>query len=292
MDEAGTPGGGEDRAKQLAAHLERWIAAEVAAGGGAGAIFGLSGGVDSAVVAGLAARALPGRVLGVIMPCHSDPHDEGDALLVADALKVPSATVDLGSVYDALVEALDQASPGLAEERLATANLKPRLRMTTLYAFANMLGRRVLGTGNLDELTVGYFTKYGDGGVDLLPLGSLTKGEIRDLARELGVPRQVIDKPPSAGLWADQTDEGEMGLTYQQLDAYLRGEEVPEAARRRIEEMNAASLHKRTLPKVAPLPEDLWRLEIFHRDGVERENVPGRILQRASAALATPRARR
>ena len=139
---------------------------------------------------------------------------------------------------------------------MATANLKPRLRMTALYALANQLGYRVLGTGNLDELTVGYFTKYGDGGVDFLPLGSLTKGEVRDLARELGVPQQVIDKPPSAGLWANQTDEGEMGLTYQQLDAYLRGEEVPEDVRQRIQDLNAASLHKRTLPKVAPLPKE------------------------------------
>ncbi len=252
----GPAGGGEDSTRQLAAHLERWIAAEVKDGGGEGAVFGLSGGIDSAVVAGLAVRALPGRVLGVVLPCHSDPHDEDDALLVAEALKVPTTTVDLGPVYDLLVEVLDGASPGLSAERMATANLKPRLRMTALYALANQLGYRVLGTGNLDELTVGYFTKYGDGGVDFLPLGSLTKGEVRDLARELGVPQQVIDKPPSAGLWANQTDEGEMGLTYQQLDAYLRGEEVPEDVRQRIQDLNAASLHKRTLPKVAPLPKE------------------------------------
>ena len=128
--------------------------------------------------------------------------------------------------------------------------------MTTLYAFANLLGYRVLGTGNLDELTIGYFTKYGDGGADLLPLGSLTKGEVRDLARELGVPARIVDKPPSAGLWAGQTDEGEMGLTYEQFDAFLRGGEMPTEVRARIEALRDASAHKRALPKVAPLPDD------------------------------------
>jgi len=248
--------GGMSDTARLVEHLTGWIRDEVLKSGGRGAVLGLSGGVDSAVVGALAKRALDERVLTVLMPCHSDPDDADDAALVARELELPTATVDLTSVYDALVVELGKAAPDLPAHRPATANLKPRLRMTTLYAFANLLDYRVLGTDNLDELTVGYFTKYGDGGVDLLPLGSLTKGEVRDLARELGVPRRIIEKPPSAGLWAGQTDEGEMGLTYEHLDAFVRGRDVPAKARRRIEALRDASAHKRALPKVAPRPDE------------------------------------
>ena len=140
------------------------------------------------------------------------------------------------------------------DDRLAAANLKPRLRMTTLYAFANHLDYRVLGTDNRSELAVGYFTKYGDGGADLLPLGSLVKGEVRDLARHLGVPERIVAKPPSAGLWAGQTDEAEMGLTYEQLDAYLLTGAAPPAVKARVDALHAASAHKRALPRIAPKP--------------------------------------
>ncbi len=239
---------------ELAEHLTDWIRAEVTAGGGCGAVFGLSGGIDSAVVAALAKQAFPHHTLGVVMPCHSDPRDAEDGALVAHHYGVPSATVDLGPVYDLLLQQLAGSSSDLPESRLATANLKPRLRMTTLYAFANQLGYRVLGTGNRSELAVGYFTKYGDGGADLLPLGSLVKSEVRDLARSLDVPARIITKPPSAGLWADQTDEAEMGLTYEELDAYLLTGVASPAVKARVDAMNAASEHKRALPRIAPKP--------------------------------------
>jgi len=239
---------------ELAAHLTHWIRAEVTAGGGRGAVFGLSGGIDSAVVAALAKQAFPHHTLGVVMPCHSDPRDGADGALVARHFGVPSATVDLGPVYDLLLEQLAGSSSDLPDSRLATANLKPRLRMTTLYAFANQLGYRVLGTGNRSELAVGYFTKYGDGGADLLPLGSLVKSEVRDLARRLGVPARIVTKPPSAGLWADQTDEAEMGLTYEELDAYLLTGAASPAVKAKVDAMNAASEHKRALPRIAPKP--------------------------------------
>jgi len=239
---------------ELAEHLADWIRAEVTAGGGHGAVFGLSGGIDSAVVAALAKQAFPHHTLGIVMPCHSDPRDAEDGALVAHHFGVPSATVDLGPVYDLLLEQLAGSSSDLPESRPATANLKPRLRMTTLYAFANQLGYRVLGTGNRCEIAVGYFTKFGDGGADLLPLGSLVKGEVCDLARELGVPARVIDKPPSAGLWADQTDEAEMGLTYEELDAYLLTGAASPAVKAKADAMNAASEHKRALPRIAPKP--------------------------------------
>ena len=240
--------------ERLAAHLTDWIAAAVAEAGGAGVVYGLSGGIDSAVVAALAKRAFPHHTLGVIMPCHSDPADAEDAHVVAHHFDIPATTVDLAPVYDLLLETLSASSSDLPENRLATANLKPRLRMTTLYAFANELGYRVLGTGNRSEIAVGYYTKYGDGGVDFLPLGGLVKGEVRDLARHLGVPERIVTKPPSAGLWADQTDEAEMGLTYQELDAYLLTSEASPAVKAKVDAMNAASEHKRALPRIAPKP--------------------------------------
>lgn len=254
VDTAGVARSADPR--RLADHLAAWLRDEVTAGGGEGVVFGLSGGIDSAVVAGLALRAFPETSLGVLMPCHSDPQDATDAHLVADAFGLPTETVDLGPVHDLLLETLAAARPDMADHRLTGANLKPRLRMMALYAFANRLGYRVLGTGNRSELTIGYFTKYGDGGVDLLPLGELVKSEVRELARHLGVPQPVIDRPPSAGLWAGQTDEGEMGLTYEALDAYLLGRGADAATAARIESMRAASAHKRALPKIAPKPAD------------------------------------
>ncbi|MFA4964717.1 MAG: NAD(+) synthase [Thermoleophilia bacterium] len=238
----------------LITHLSAWIRSEVEAGGGAGAVYGLSGGIDSAVVAALARLAFPHHTLGVVMPCHSDPQDAEDGALVAHHYGVPFTTVDLGPAYDTLLEALSESCTDLPASRLATANLKPRLRMTTLYALANQLGYRVLGTGNRSEIAIGYFTKYGDGGADLLPLGSLVKSEVRELARALGLPPRIIDKPPSAGLWASQTDEAEMGLTYDELDSYLLTGTAAPAVKTRVDAMHTASEHKRTLPRIAPKP--------------------------------------
>lgn len=214
---------------------------------------GMSGGMDSAVVAALAKRAFPHHALGVLLPCHSEPQDAEDALLVAHHFGVATATVDLGSIFDLLLEQLGRSSTELADDRLAVANIKPRLRMTALYAFATHLGYRVLGTGNRSERETGYFTKYGDGAADFLPLGALTKSQVRALAEYLDVPRRVIVKPPSAGLWSGQTDEGEMGVTYEELDAYLMG--VAGDTHPVIDAMRQASQHKRELPKIAPLPE-------------------------------------
>ena len=127
--------------------------------------------------------------------------------------------------------------------------------MTTLYFIANSLNYLVAGTGNKSEITLGYYTKYGDGGVDVLPIGGLVKSEVRALGREIGVPAQVIDKAPSAGLWIGQTDEAEMGFTYDTLEQYLTGGRgaVPAAVADRIEQLRAASDHKRALPPIAPV---------------------------------------
>jgi NAD+ synthase len=241
----------EDDMERLTSHLVEWLETQVSASGGGGTVLGLSGGIDSAVVAALCVRAFAGHTLGVIMPCESDPADAADARLVAERFALRSCTVDLTATLHTfsagLAASCDQA-PG--DDRAALANIKARLRMTTLYAFANHLGYRVIGTGNASELAIGYFTKYGDGGVDLLPLGNLTKTTVRELARHLGVPQPVIDKPPSAGLWSGQTDEGEMGFSYEELDAYLGGARGPHAAD--IARLVSGSAHKRATAALAP----------------------------------------
>jgi NAD+ synthase len=230
--------------------LVAWLRAQVEGSGGSGLIVALSGGIDSSVVAELCARAFPQASVGLLLPCHSNPQDAEHARLAAAHAGLPVREIDLGPAYDTL---LTQCDPHGAEDlrALARANLKPRLRMATLYYHANLYNYRVAGTGNRSELEIGYFTKYGDGGVDLLPLGGLVKTEVRALAAHLGVPQPIIDKPPSAGLWAGQTDEGEMGLTYEQLDRYIGGGSVPEAVAERIRTRHAASEHKRRMPPIA-----------------------------------------
>ena len=140
------------------------------------------------------------------------------------------------------------------QTRRPLANVKPRLRMTTLYLLANSLGYLVAGTGNRSELSIGYFTKHGDGAADLLPIGHLVKSEVRALARELNVPGAIIERTPSAGLWIGQSDEEEMGFTYAQLERYL--DEGPQgvspAIAMKIERLIRSSEHKRALP---PIPE-------------------------------------
>lgn len=240
---------------------------ELASIGGRGFVVGLSGGIDSAVVARLAQLAAPGHVVAAILPCHSDPADEADAALIAKHFSLTTARVDLSKSYDTLIAAAQPALHGLAPSlrpqkpadpsasRLPLANVKPRLRMTTLYFIANSLDYLVAGTGNRSELSIGYFTKHGDGGADLLPLGQLLKSEVRALARELNVPPAIIERTPSAGLWLGQSDEEEMGFSYSDLERYL--EEGPQgvspAMAMKIERLIRSSEHKRALP---PMPDD------------------------------------
>jgi NAD+ synthase len=247
-----------DRAERIA----KWLSARVQEAGARGFVFGLSGGIDSAVVARLCQMAAPQRVLGVLLPCYSHSQDEEDARLVASTFSIPIVRVDLDSTFDALTGSLRSAVKGLPthvgvadiKQQMPDANVKPRLRMTALYFIANSLNYLVAGTGNRSELALGYFTKYGDGGVDLLPIGGLVKSEVRALGRELGIPDKVIDKPPTAGLWVGQTDEAEMGFTYDTLEAYLqKGSSAVDAAiAERIDRLRRVSEHKRTLPPVGP----------------------------------------
>lgn len=236
--------------EQLSFRLVEWLRAKATEAGAKGVVVGMSGGIDSSVVAVLCKRAFPDNTLALILPCHSIAEDMEHAQLVAREFGIPTETVVLDSVYDALMSVLP--SDGGQHRKLAEGNLKPRLRMATIYFFANRLSYLVMGSSNRCELSVGYFSKYGDGGVDIIPLGNLVKSQVRDLAQHLGIPQVVIDKPPSAGLWAGQTDEQEMGLTYEQLDAYFTTGKAPDAVRRRIEERIARNAHKRSVPPLPP----------------------------------------
>jgi NAD+ synthase len=235
--------------------------------GARGFVVGLSGGLDSAVVARLAQLAAPGHVVAAILPVHSDPDDERDAGMIAKHFSLTTVRVDLSATYDAAIAdaqtALQSLSPHLRgakpsdpiRARLPLANIKPRLRTTTLYFLANSLEYLVAGTSNRSELAIGYFTKHGDGGADLLPIGHLMKSEVRTLALELNVPQRIIDRTPSAGLWIGQSDEEEMGFTYAELERYLIDgpQGVSPALAMKIERLMRLSEHKRALP---PIPDD------------------------------------
>lgn len=231
--------------KREVENIVKWIRETVENAGAKGVIIGLSGGIDSAVVGALARRAFPNTSLGLIMPCESNEEDEKDARLVSEAIGLKIEKVDLTQTYRQLI-----SSSFNSENRMARSNIKPRLRMTTLYYYAQDLGYLVLGCSNASEFYIGYYTKYGDSGSDIIPLAEYLKDEVYDLARELGVPNKIIDKQPTAGLWEAQTDEKEMGFSYAALNAYIRGEEVEEEIAKKIERMHNNSEHKRKFASV------------------------------------------
>lgn len=225
--------------------IVQWMRETVENAGAKGLILGLSGGIDSAVVGALAKRAFPESTLGLILPCESNEQDEQDARLVAEAIDLKVEKVDLTNTFKQLMEDSFES-----ENRMARSNIKPRLRMTTLYYYAQSLGYLVLGSSNASEFYIGYYTKYGDSGSDLIPLAEFLKDEVYELARELNIPEKIIDKQPTAGLWEAQTDEKEMGFTYAQLNAYIRGEEIDEEVVKKIERMHKNSEHKRKFASI------------------------------------------
>jgi len=233
---------------QIATKLVSWIKDTVTNAGCKGTVLGLSGGIDSSVGVVLCKQAFPDTTLGILIPCYSNPEDAEHAQLIADKFSIPTKTVKLDSIYDSHLAQLANDREIDEISRLARANLKVRLRMVTLYFFANQLHYMVVGSSNKSELSIGYFTKYGDSGVDMLPLANLVKKEVVELATFLGIPQEIITKPPSAGLWEGQTDEEEMGITYEELDHYLLTGEASDTTRVRIEAMMAGCTHKRRLP--------------------------------------------
>ena len=231
-----------------------WIREQVKESGTKGVLVGLSGGIDSSLVACLIKKAFPENALGVILPCKSNPKDANDAIALAQAIGIDYITVDLTEEHDMLIGKIQRRLEAydVQNERLADANLRARLRMTTLYGIANSLGYLVAGTDNAAEVLTGYFTKYGDGGVDIIPIGNLLKREVFEWSKLLGVPNQIIERKPSAGLWEGQTDEAEMGTTYDFIDDYISGKAIPDKDKEIIERLHRITAHKRKMPPTPP----------------------------------------
>ena len=229
----------------VAKELVKWIHDTVINAGAKGIVLGLSGGVDSAVVAAAAKKAFPEGVLGIIMPCHSTPKDETDAILLAEKFDLKYTKVVLDDIFDNFLSELKSSGN---EPKLAVANIKPRLRMITLYYHAALNNYLVAGTGNKSESTVGYFTKHGDSGVDILPIGSFIKHDVWELAKYFNVPDEIVNKAPSAGLWDNQTDETEMGITYRELDDYILTGKAEDRVKKIVDTLNVKSAHKRAYP--------------------------------------------
>jgi len=239
--------------KKTEKKIVQWIRGKLRGAGAKGLIFGLGGGIDSAVVAALCVKAAGENHMALMMPCYSSKSSISDARVVSRKLNLKAKKIDLTPTYDCAVKTLGKAN------KLAMANLKARLRMITLYYHANTLNYLVVGTGNLSELVMGYYTKYGDGGVDILPIADLLKSQVRTLAKSLGIPKTIIEKAPSADLWAGQTDEEEMGITYEQLDEIIlclkKGQKCsqPRAIINKVKKMIKNSEHKRIMPEICKI---------------------------------------
>ncbi len=239
--------------RPLAGQISVWMQNQVQAANAKGLVFGLSGGIDSSVVAALSKMACGDNVLALIMPCHSNPQSAKDAQLVARKLGIKTHYTDLTAVYDALISRVPHA------EGIELTNIRPRLRMSALYCAAQAYNYLVVGTGNKTEISIGYFTKWGDGAADMQPLANLYKYQVYQIARELDIPEDIIKKAPTADLWEGQTDENEIGMTYDELDAVLIGLEKGEISNldpksiERVKGLIEASKHKREpIPKFVP----------------------------------------
>lgn len=187
-----------------------------------GVVVGISGGIDSSLTAKLSVDALGNdSVIGLLMPENSSkPNDIQDAKELAELLGIHYETINITPIIDSFDDMCEHFD---SQNKLVMGNLKPRIRMQILYYHANILNRLVIGTSNKTELLIGYFTKYGDGGVDFEPIGDLYKTQVWQLSKYLKIPQKIIEKKPSAGLWIGQTTEGELGIKYTILDSILYG---------------------------------------------------------------------
>jgi NAD+ synthase len=229
--------------------IVQWLTDEMKRAGARGFVCGLSGGLDSSVCAALIKQATD-NCLGLVLPIESSVEDCDDAAAFATQLSLKIEYIDLNTLYNTFTRLLPSGN------HRALGNIKARLRMIVLYYYANMNNYLVCGTGNKTEIMLGYFTKFGDGASDVLPIGDLYKYEVQQLARTLSVPEKIIVKVPSAGLWQNQTDEGEIGFCYEDIDQALqdimRGTVSGECAQT-LKRMIEQSEHKRQLPRICKI---------------------------------------
>ena len=252
----------ENNVAEYADRIAAWIREYVEQAHRKGVALGMSGGVDCCVTARLCQLAGVDVHL-VLMPYGDDmknTQSSDHSMALIEKFNFSCHVFDIQPAVDALTIVADSSYDKTDETNLilSHANIRPRVRMTYLYQLAQLDSRFVIGTGNLSERTVGYFTKWGDGACDLNPLAMLVKREVYTLARYLEIPACIINKKPSAGLWDGQTDENELGMTYAQIDAYIiEGTSGDPETDRKIEERMAMSAHKRTQIPVFTITESL-----------------------------------
>ena len=218
-------------------------------------VLGVSGGVDSSLCAALARNAVgKDKLHCLIIPIDSAKEDIEDALTLVKDLDLKYDIIDASETFHTYLKDFEKC--GMSFDRSTLGNLKARMRMSILYAVAQNERGLVIGTDNADERCVGYFTKYGDGACDILPIAHLVKAEVVEASKILGIRTSLAERVPTAGLYEGQTDEKEMGVSYKDLDAYVLGKEVNETAKKRIQYLERISEHKR---KPIPMPEEFKR---------------------------------
>jgi len=229
-----------------------WIRKIIKDANAKGVVLGMSGGKDCALVGILCKKACE-NVTGIIMPCDSKRNyleDRDDARLLNEKFGIKTLEIDLTPVKQVFRDRLFSLSEN--QKDIAYENINPRLRMITLYNYAQREGYLVAGTGNLSERTMGYFTKWGDGAYDFNPIGDMTVSEVYGMLRFLDCPEQIIQKAPSAGLFDGQTDEGDMGITYKEIDKYIREGKAEKKVKDKIECAFLKTAHKRDMGRIFP----------------------------------------
>jgi len=249
--------------EEVSTVIKDFIKTYVENSGCKGVVIGLSGGIDSALTAVLCKQALGKKnTLCLFMPDDTTPDsDIKHQQVLTKKFGLSCKTINVSGIVKTMSE-----SCAVKPDRLALANMKARIRMALLFEYANMTSSIVCGTSNKSELLVGYFTKYGDGGSDIMPIGDLYKTQVRELARYLKIPEEMVCKPPTAGLIRGQTDEVELGCSYDTLDKILMGLErkqsisdvaknagVKKSEVERIKKMRIKSQHKRQSPMIPKL---------------------------------------